>query len=176
MKATGIVRRIDDLGRIVIPKEIRRTMRIRVGDSLEIYTSKDNEVVLKKYSSMGDIEKTLNSYAEVLSKKLECPIMITDKDSVVSASGTSKNSAIGKMVTKECLAFIEERQIKIGRDLEGVTLVEGVQNPITGIYTISNMSESIGMIIAFKSKDKDKSLDEKIFLLAGELLEKQIEE
>ncbi len=85
MKATGIVRRIDDLGRIVIPKEIRRTMRIREGDPLEIYTSPDGEVIFKKYSPVGEISSTASQYVDVLSKVGGLPAVICDRDHVIAA-------------------------------------------------------------------------------------------
>ena len=83
MKATGIVRRIDDLGRVVIPKEIRRTHRIKEGDPLEIYTDRDGEVIFKKYSPIGELSDFATSYAETLSKTSGCPVCITDKDSKI---------------------------------------------------------------------------------------------
>ena len=86
MKATGIVRRIDDLGRVVIPKEIRRTMRIREGDPLEIYTSNDGEVVFKKYSPIGEISTFSSMYADVLYKTGGLPVIVCDKDHVLSLS------------------------------------------------------------------------------------------
>jgi len=93
MKATGIVRRIDDLGRIVIPKEIRRTMRIREGDPLEIYTSPDGEVIFKKYSPVGEISCTASQYADVLSKVGGCPAVICDRDHVIAVSGRRRSSS-----------------------------------------------------------------------------------
>ena len=77
MKATGIVRRIDDLGRVVIPKEIRRTMRIREGDPLEIYTDNDGQVIFKKYSPIGELSAFAGQYAEVLSKTAGYPVIAT---------------------------------------------------------------------------------------------------
>ena len=71
MRATGIVRRIDDLGRVVIPKEIRRTMRIREGDPLEIFTDRDGSVILRKYSPIGEIGEFAQEYAEAMHKTLE---------------------------------------------------------------------------------------------------------
>ena len=90
MKATGIVRRIDDLGRVVIPKEIRRTMRIREGDPLEIYTDKDGEVILKKYSPIGEISSFAKDYTESLFRALGHIACICDRDMVVSASGVPR--------------------------------------------------------------------------------------
>ena len=87
MKATGIVRRIDDLGRVVIPKEIRRTLRIREGDPLEIYTATDGEVIFKKYSPVGELAEFASQYADVLAKISSMPTIITDRDHVIAAAG-----------------------------------------------------------------------------------------
>ena len=92
MKATGIVRRIDDLGRVVIPKEIRRTLRIREGDPLEIFTDREGEIILKKYSPIGELGTLARLYAESLSQTLGCTVCITDMDQVVSASGAGKKT------------------------------------------------------------------------------------
>ena len=96
MKATGIVRRIDDLGRVVIPKEIRRTLRIREGDPLEIYTEATGEVIFKKYSPIGELSSFAEQYAEVLGKISKCPILISDNDHIVAASGISKKEVLGR--------------------------------------------------------------------------------
>ena len=87
MKATGIVRRIDDLGRVVVPKEIRRTLRIREGDPLEIFTDKEGEIILKKYSPIGELSAFAKQYAESLSQMLGCLAGICDMDQVVAVAG-----------------------------------------------------------------------------------------
>ena len=87
MKATGIVRRIDDLGRVVIPKEIRRTMRIREGDPLEIYTDREGEVIFKKYSPMGELGSFASQYAETLHKTANMSVIISDRDAVIACAG-----------------------------------------------------------------------------------------
>ena len=87
MKATGIVRRIDDLGRVVIPKEIRRTLRIREGDPLEIYTDTDGEVIFKKYSPVGEMSAFATQYAEVLARISGLPTLISDRDHIIAAAG-----------------------------------------------------------------------------------------
>ena len=94
MKATGIVRRIDDLGRVVIPKEIRRTMRIREGDPLEIYTDADGEVIFKKYSPIGELSSFTGQYAEVLSRSTNLPVLICDRDHVIACAGIPKREAV----------------------------------------------------------------------------------
>ena len=95
MKATGIVRRIDDLGRVVIPKEIRRTLRIREGDPLEIFTNTDGGVIFRKYSPVGELSSFAEQYAEVLSKTANVPVLICDSDHVVAAAGVSKKRIFG---------------------------------------------------------------------------------
>ena len=94
MKATGIVRRIDDLGRVVIPKEIRRTLRIREGDPLEIFTDREGGVILKKYSPIGELTDFSKEYAESLQPAIGHIILISDKDAFVSVSGASKKDYI----------------------------------------------------------------------------------
>ena len=99
MKATGVVRRIDDLGRVVIPKEIRRTLRIKEGDPLEIFTDKEGEVILKKYSPIGELSEFATEYAETLNKTTGHIACITDKDTVIAVSGASKKEWLEKEVS-----------------------------------------------------------------------------
>lgn len=111
MKATGIVRRIDDLGRVVIPKEIRRTMRIRDGDPLEIYTEKDGEVIFKKYSPMGELSDFAGQMCETLGKSTGVPVVITDRDSVIAVFGAPKRELFSKQVSSELEGIMESRQV-----------------------------------------------------------------
>ena len=99
MKATGIVRRIDDLGRIVVPKEIRRTLRIREGDPLEIFTDREGEIILKKYSPIGELSQFAGEYAESLAHTTGYLVLITDGDHVVAASGSGKRDFEGKPIS-----------------------------------------------------------------------------
>lgn len=109
MKATGIVRRIDDLGRVVIPKEIRRTLRIREGDPLEIFTDREGEIILKKYSPIGELGTLAKLYAESLSQTLGCTVCITDMDQVVSASGAGKKDLQDQFISREAEKLLQER-------------------------------------------------------------------
>ena len=90
MKATGIVRRIDDLGRVVIPKEIRRTLRIREGDPLEIFTDREGEIILKKYSPIGELGTFAKEYADSLGQVAGVMVCICDRDAVIAAAGGAK--------------------------------------------------------------------------------------
>ena len=109
MKATGIVRRIDDLGRVVIPKEIRKTLRIREGDPLEIFTDKDGEVILKKYSPIGELTEFAVQYAETLAKTSGHVACITDKDSVIAVSGAPKREFLDKNISYELEKIMNDK-------------------------------------------------------------------
>lgn len=111
MKATGIVRRIDDLGRVVIPKEIRRTMRIREGDPLEIYTDREGEVIFKKYSPIGELTEFASEYAETLFKTCAVPVAVCDKDCIIACAGISKKEFSEKKHTEEIENIIEGRSL-----------------------------------------------------------------
>lgn len=111
MKATGIVRRIDDLGRVVIPKEIRRTMRIREGDPLEIYTDREGEVIFKKYSPIGELTAFASQYAETLHRTCGLSVVICDRDAVVAVSGVPKKDYADKPVSEELGKLMESRSL-----------------------------------------------------------------
>ncbi len=115
MKATGIVRRIDDLGRVVIPKEIRRTMRIREGDPLEIYTDREGEVIFKKYSPIGELTSFAAQYAETLQKTSGMAIVITDRDAVIASAGVSKKEYMERKISEELEDLMESRSLYVYR-------------------------------------------------------------
>jgi AbrB family transcriptional regulator (stage V sporulation protein T) len=110
VKATGIVRRIDDLGRVVIPKEIRRTLRIREGDPLEIYVDREGEVILKKYSPVGELGDFAKEYADSLYEAVGHIILIADRDSVVAVAGASKKEFLNKPLGSVIEKVMEERK------------------------------------------------------------------
>ena len=113
MKATGIVRRIDDLGRIVIPKEIRRTLRIRESDPLEIYTGAQGEVIFKKYSPMGELSAFAGDYAEVLGRTAGVSVLITDRDHVVAAAGVPKRDWVDQRITPALQQVADARRLHL---------------------------------------------------------------
>lgn len=123
MKATGIVRRIDDLGRVVIPKEIRRTLRIREGDPLEIFVDRDGEVILKKYSPIGELGEFAKEYAESLFEATGHTALIADRDAVIAVAGGSKKEFLNKAVGSLMEYAMEERRADVfERPLEGKPL------------------------------------------------------
>lgn len=111
MKATGIVRRIDELGRIVIPKEIRRTQRIHQGDSLEIFTAADGEVVFKKYSPLSGLGALSRVYAEVLAKSLGRPVAVCDRSQIVAAAGPGKGELLERAISPDLEQLLAGRSV-----------------------------------------------------------------
>ena len=111
LKATGIVRRIDDLGRVVIPKEIRRTMRIREGDPLEIYTTREGEVIFKKYSLIGGLEDFAAQFCDTLSRSTDFTAAVTDRDAVIAVAGPGKRELLGKSVSDQLEKIMAERSL-----------------------------------------------------------------
>ena len=109
MKATGIVRRIDDLGRVVIPKEIRRTMRIREGDPLEIFTERDGEVIFKKYSPIGELSDFAAQICDSMNKSTDSIAAVCDRDSVIAVSGGAKRELMQKLISEELEKAMERR-------------------------------------------------------------------
>lgn len=156
MKATGIVRRIDDLGRVVIPKEIRRTMRIREGDPLEIYTEKDGEVIFKKYSPIGELGDFAAQYAETLAKTSGYGACITDKDMIIAVSGVPKKELMDKRVSSDIENVMTEKTSFSNENGKKITVADGVDKYFAGVIVpIISEGDSIGSVI-FVSQDNNK--------------------
>lgn len=155
MKATGIVRRIDDLGRVVIPKEIRRTLRIREGDPLEIYTATDGEVIFKKYSPVGELSAFASQYAEVLSRVSGLPVIICDKDHVIAASGVSKRELLERRVSPVLENYMESRKSYTATQatVGDIQPVEGVEHRAAVIYPIIAAGDVTGAVVMLMGED-----------------------
>ena len=149
MKATGIVRRIDDLGRVVIPKEIRRTLRIREGDPLEIYTATDGEVIFKKYSPVGELAEFASQYADVLAKISSMPTIITDRDHVIAAAGVSKREFLERRVTTVLEGYMENRKTYSAtqQTLGDIQPIEGIEHYASVIYPIIAAGDVSGAVV-----------------------------
>jgi len=122
LKATGVVRRIDDLGRIVIPKEIRRTLRIKEGDPLEIFTDREGQIILKKYSPIGELSEFATGYAETLAKTTGHIACITDKDSVIAVSGGSKKEFLEQSLSSELEKVMENKEVYTSKENNEISL------------------------------------------------------
>ena len=180
MKATGIVRRIDDLGRVVIPKEIRRTMRIREGDPLEIYTAADGEVIFKKYSPMGDFAEFTAQYAEVLCKALGLPVLITDRDRVIAISGLPKKDYTDRRITGELEEIMENRSgfIAAADNAREIHPVEGDTRSAALAFPIIGNGDVSGCVCAMMNAPKafPGNAEIKLVQVAAQFLAKQTED
>lgn len=158
MKSTGIVRRIDDLGRIVIPKEIRRTLRIREGDPLEIYTDNSSNIIFKKYSIIDEISPFAYCYADILSRTLQLPVLISDRDHIVAASGVPKREFLERRVTTYTEDLMESRShYSSYRNSKKFLPVEGLDNEALLAYPIITSGDIIGSICVLKDSENDLS-------------------
>lgn len=157
MRATGIVRRVDELGRIVIPKEIRRTLRMREGAPLEIYTDNDGSIVLKKYSQMGELKDFSKEAADSIFSVIEQNVIITDKDEVIASSGQFKNDYIKKPISLEVEKLIANRKATLLNKKEKATIDKIIKNDINEyvaqvIVPINVGGDTVGAIIIFSKE------------------------
>lgn len=182
MKATGIVRRIDDLGRVVIPKEIRRTLRIREGDPLEIFVDRDGEVILKKYSPIGELGEFAKEYADSLYEAVNHIALIADRDAIIAVSGAPKkeflNKTLGSLVEKS----MEERKTYMfnrgDHKPKGSILGDDEEDKFTAevIAPIISEGDPIGAIIICSREDvKMGDMEIKLAETAAGFLAKQME-
>ena len=180
LKSTGIVRRIDDLGRIVVPKEIRRTLRIRNGDPLEIFTDHDGEIILKKYSPIGELSQFAGEYAESLAQTTGHLVLITDCDHVVAASGTGKKEFEGKPISKQLEEAISRRKSFLAdKKTPGfikITLDDMGEFEQQAVSTIICEGDAIGAVILYEKADRMKmtETESKLAQAAAGFLGKQM--
>lgn len=165
MKATGVVRRIDDLGRVVIPKEIRRTLRIKEGDPLEIFTDKEGEIILKKYSPIGELTEFASTYADTISKTTGHIACITDKDTVIAVAGGAKKDFLEKNLSKELEEVMENKEIFKSKENNEISIPitqnEGRERIYNSqvIYPIITDGDVVGSVILL-SKEPNKKMGE----------------
>ena len=183
MKATGIVRRIDDLGRVVIPKEIRRTMRIREGDPLEIYTDREGEVIFKKYSPIGELTGFASQYAETLHKTCSMAVIITDRDAVIACAGVPKKEYADKHLSEELETLIERRSLYLWAEgSEKLPVIDGGSHFISCAMPILSEGDIVGCVASVAELEVDKphaahggDIEGKLIAPAAGFLGKQLE-
>ncbi len=179
MKATGIVRRIDDLGRVVIPKEIRRTLRIREGDPLEIFTDREGEVILKKYSPVGELGNVAKLYAESLSQTLGCTVCITDTDQVVAAAGNGKKDLQDQYIGKEMEQVLEGREQILARSGEKAYIkvtVDMKEYRDEVICPVICEGDVIGSVVLLNKEEKKRlgEVEQRVAYSAADFLGRQM--
>ncbi len=177
MKATGIVRRIDDLGRIVIPKEIRRTMRIREGDPLEIYTDREGSVIFRKYSPIGTITAFATEYAAALNKSCNLKIAVTDRDAVIACAGIAKKGVLDTKLSTAMDEILTSRALYESKD-EGVPLLEGdVTYRVSCAMPIVTGGDITGAVVSLSQEENaiDHTTEIKLITTAAVFLGKQFD-
>lgn len=181
MKATGIVRRIDDLGRVVIPKEIRRTLRIRESDPLEIFTDKEGEIILKKYSPIGEMGTFAKQYAESLAQVSGHTALIADRDQFIAASGGYKNF-LGKTISKDMEDKLSNRETLLASAEEKSFILltedpadEYIQEALTPIICEGDIIGAV-VLITNETKTKMGEVEQKLILSAAGFLGRQMEQ
>lgn len=178
MKATGIVRRIDDLGRVVIPKEIRRTMRIREGDPLEIFTEKDGEVVFKKYSPVGELSPFATQYADVLARACNMTVLVCDRDHVIAAAGQSRKDFHDRRVSAGLDEVMDSRRTYVAEGAGILRPVEAVDRTAAVVCPIIAAGDVTGAVCLLYTEGHDApgEGDVRLAQVAAAFLGKQMEE
>ena len=174
MKSTGITRRIDDLGRIVIPKEIRKNLKIKENEVLEIFINND-EIILKKFSPFNDSEKVLSDYIKVINDMTGNDVIITDRDKVILSSKKLEEKLLNKKLSEYVNDLIENRSIFLSNDMKGIEVIDN-EKIKQNYYFIPFIIDSdvVGSIIMFSNKEFDEN-SKSLLLIASKLLVNYIE-
>lgn len=176
MKATGVVRRIDELGRIVIPKEIRKNLRIRDGESIEIYTDNLNQIILKKYSLSEDYNLIIRSYIDSIYYTLKKDVYVTDRDKFIAVAGENKKKYENKEISTYLSQLISDRDCIKSEGFENIELLNGInENCSYLINSIISNGECIGLLIILSTAEEINNIDEKVIQVASQFLGKYIE-
>ena len=175
MKNTGVVRRIDDLGRIVIPKEIRKTLRIKDGESLEIFLSSDN-IVLKKYSPLEGLQNFYKTYTDSIYSEIGNNVIIVDRDKVVAVSGDLRRKYLDKGISSELDKLIESRVVVSSKEKNNISIIDGVS--ANGSYIIAPIitgGDAVGAVIIMSLDEEIDDFIIKTGIIASKFLGKYIE-
>ena len=176
MKSTGVVRRVDELGRIVIPKEIRRTLRIKDGESLEIFVDREM-ITLRKYSKLNNMEEDARQLADIISRSVDKNVFITDCDVFIAASGSFKKKYIGKAISDSLDKIINDRKVaKLNKVVE-IELLDKEKE--VGAYVASPIianGDVLGLVIIVSDSNNLDELDEQLVVIASQILGKNVEE
>ena len=179
MKATGIVRRIDELGRVVIPKEIRRAYHIRVGDPLEIYTNNEGGVVFKKFSPVEEMGKNATDYAEALSKSTDKTVIVCDRDKCIAASGSGKMGFLNRSISSHLDDFVVLRKDYFLTEGETpLNSLDGVDSYLYCMSPIISQGDIMGSIsfISDKNTGNVTEIDRALITVASTFLGNSLSE
>ena len=180
-RSSGITRRLDELGRVTVPKSIRRSLRIRDGDALEIFTGHDGEIIFKKYSPIGELTSFAEEYAETLYKTCALSVLICDRDGVIAAAGVSpRKDYLDKSLTDELEELIEKRTLYTWRDgMERITAVQGTVMTVSCAMPILAEGDIVGAVVSLVGEKADKQpmtdTESKLIQTAAAFLGKNLE-
>ncbi|MEI3530577.1 MAG: stage V sporulation T C-terminal domain-containing protein [Bacilli bacterium] len=177
MKSTGVIRRIDDLGRIVIPKEIRKSLRIHDGENLEIFIENENRIVLQKFSLMNKITDFAQSFTDSINAFIKKNVVITDTDNIIAFTGEKKKQFINQPISKQLDDYIQRRENILEKHQKELSIIEG--DGIECTYTINTIvanGDALGLVIIFSEEEKTMEIDERIVQIAAQFLSKYLED
>ena len=152
MKATGIVRRIDDLGRVVIPKEIRRTLKIREGMPMEIFTDVSGEVILKKYSPVGEMSSLAQAYAEALVSLTGQAAAVCDTEQVIALAGPAKKEVLHKAISPQLDELVQNKRNFVTNGETSVTMAQGAAATALAVFPVASAGDPMGAIMLLKGE------------------------
>lgn len=176
MKSTGVVRRVDDLGRIVIPKEIRRTLRIRDGEELEIFVDND-VVILKKFSKVADLADVSKKIIDVVSSLVGKTILVTDRDCFITGSGDLKKNYMNKEISDKIEEIINNHTVCVEKVVSSIKLVDGIEEKYSYIIQpIICFGDVIGTIIMISVSSDISEFDVTISGMIAQFLGKYVED
>lgn len=178
MKATGIVRRIDDLGRVVIPKEIRRTSHIAEGDPLEIFTADNGEIILKKYSALLSINESSVELAKILANNAGCPVLISDTDCIVASSRIENGDMVNQLLTRNIRAMIQSQKLYVRENNETLSATNEADLPVFAVIPVAASCDVWGAVILLRPKESRELGEREIGLaqLTADILASQLKD
>ena len=172
MKTTGVIRRIDELGRIVIPKEIRKNLRIKNGESVEIFVEGDS-IILKKFSQIESLENVSVNYVEAFNQIIKHNIIVTDRDKVIAMAGNLKKKYLGKNISDFTDRSIERRDSFVERQKKSVNLIEEISEVCYYSFSsIVNNGDAIGAVIILSTEIPITDAEEKMAVILSKILSK----
>ena len=177
MKATGVVRRIDELGRIVIPKEIRKTLRMKEGESLEIYIDNNENILLKKYSSMHQLSDFAQHFTDAINRFTKHDVIITDTDSIIAASGEFKKKYLDQPISEKLSYLITKRENLLETQEKEIEIIEGSTE--IGTYALNTIvvnGDAIGLVFVFSKEKEVEESDMKLVNITSQIFAKYLEE
>lgn len=176
MKSTGVVRRVDDLGRIVIPKEIRRTLRIRDGEELEIFVDNDF-IVLKKFSKVADLDVVSKKMVDVVSSLVGKTVLVTDRDTFITGSGELKKKYLNKEISSYLENIISNRNVVVQKDIGNIQLVDVSSEMCSYIINpIISFGDVVGTVIMISNNSDISEFDVTIAGMIAQFLGKYVED